>query len=136
MDISLQHPENVCKNLLHWKWRYNFSKLSHSLCTEHYLAKSSLSLHQTCLHPTPQQLEINSRVTSIYILWSDNYIIPKCGIPSCLQTTLASMLSHIWSHTVPHSSLRQISTRPSVLLAPPTSLTSPSVQPDKMYNIL
>ena len=33
---------------------------------------------------------------------------------SCLQTTPASVSFHIWSHTVPHSSLRQISTRPSV----------------------
>ncbi len=51
--------------------------------------------------------------------------------PSCLQTTPASVVSHIWSHTVPHSLLRQISTRPSRLLVPPIRRTSPSVQPFK-----
>ena len=40
--------------------------------------------------------------------------VPILVNPSCLQTTPASVSSHIWSHTVPHSLLRQISTRPSV----------------------
>ena len=48
--------------------------------------------------------------------------------PSCLQTTLASLLSHPSSHTVPHSLLIQISTLPSKGLKPPDNLTSPYEQ--------
>ena len=52
--------------------------------------------------------------------------------PSCLHTTLASLVDHPSSETVPQVSLKQTSTRPSLtptvlpLLA--TSLTSPSLQ--------
>ncbi len=52
------------------------------------------------------------------------------GIPSCLQTTLASVSPHIWSHIVPQSFLTQTSTRPSVILAPSASLMLPSLQPN------
>ena len=48
--------------------------------------------------------------------------------PSCLHTTLASLLSHPSSHTVPHSLLIQISTLPSKGLKPPDNLTSPYEQ--------
>ena len=53
--------------------------------------------------------------------------IPAAENPSCLQTTLASRLVHPSSHTVPHTLSMQISTRPSRVLRPDCSLTSPSV---------
>lgn len=49
--------------------------------------------------------------------------------PSCLHTTLASVTFQVLLHTVPHSLLLQISTRPSKLLSEPASRTSPSLQP-------
>ncbi len=55
--------------------------------------------------------------------------IPAGANPSCLQTTAASVASHISSHTVPHSLLKQISKRPSRSLGPSASRTSPSAQP-------
>ena len=49
--------------------------------------------------------------------------------PSCLQTTVASLLSHSSSQTVPQEvPPMQTSTRPWTLVAPPTSLNEPLVQ--------
>ena len=53
------------------------------------------------------------------------YLLPY---PNCLQTTVASVLSHKSSHTVPHWSLMHTSTLPSYWLEPPTRRTSPYVQ--------
>lgn len=47
--------------------------------------------------------------------------------PSCLQTTLMSLLFQPSSHTTPHWPERQTSTRPSLDVAPPESLTLPSL---------
>ena len=49
--------------------------------------------------------------------------------PSCLQITLASLLSHLLSHSCPHLSLLQTSTLPSLTLRPPSSLTLPLTYP-------
>ena len=54
--------------------------------------------------------------------------------PSCLQTICASVESQELSHTVPHTPLTQISTRPSLEEEPLTSLTVPLVQSE--YNIM
>ena len=67
----------------------------------------------------------------LYIIIQINYGAcvtnkPVVDNPSCLQTTVASALSHRSSQTVPHTLLWQYSTRPSKLVAPPTSLTAPS----------
>ena len=65
-------------------------------------------------------------------IWSIHYFSltgcnsPNVGSPSCLQTTLASVMSHKSSHTVPQILLLHISTRP-LMLVPPTSLMSPCV---------
>ena len=51
--------------------------------------------------------------------------------PSCLHTTAADtccQFSLLSAHTVPHKPFRQTSSRPSVLIFPPASLNSPSVQ--------
>ena len=53
---------------------------------------------------------------------------PVYAYPSCLQTTVASVLSQESSHTVPHWSLMHTSTLPSYWLEPPTRRTSPYVQ--------
>ena len=47
-------------------------------------------------------------------------------MPSCRHTTCASDAPQLWSQTVPHSPLRQISTLPSFLVAPSTNLRPPS----------
>ncbi len=47
-------------------------------------------------------------------------------IPSWLQTTVASRRPQLSSHTVPHAPPKHTSTRPSSVLGPFTSLTSPS----------
>ena len=61
----------------------------------------------------------------------DGYIpiSPELGSPSWKHTTVASGVFQKSSHTVPHSLLEQISTRPSMGVRPPVSLKSPSVQP-------
>ena len=48
--------------------------------------------------------------------------------PNCLHTTVASLLSHESSQTVPHDPFLHTSTRPSKLLDPPTRRTDPSIQ--------
>ncbi len=73
--------------------------------------------------------KIVSPFDKIYIVAAN---LPTEGFPSCLHTTAASLLSHIWLHTVPHLLLRQISTRPCKLV-PFASLTSPSVQPNSTH---
>ena len=45
--------------------------------------------------------------------------------PSCLQTTAASWMSHMSSHTVPYRPPMHTSTLPSYKLLPPTNLTDP-----------
>ena len=63
-------------------------------------------------------------ITNVLVTFS-----PVAGKPSCLQTTLASLKSQESSHTVPHTPDEEhTSTLPCVLLEPPTSLSSPSVQ--------
>lgn len=53
----------------------------------------------------------------------------KVEKPSCLHTTLASGMPHSSSQTVPQVLPMQSSTRPSLVLLPPTSLRSPWTQP-------
>ena len=53
---------------------------------------------------------------------------PAVGKPSCLQTTIASLISQKVSHTVPHAPLEHSSTRPSIVVVPFTSLKSPVTQ--------
>ena len=48
--------------------------------------------------------------------------------PSCLHTTLASLISQSSSHTVPHCPRKHTSTRPSKLFLPPTSRISVLLQ--------
>lgn len=60
---------------------------------------------------------------NLVLMW--NNIIPVVGNPSCLHTTSASNKDHPLLQTVPHVSLKQISTRPSYMVRPPASLTSP-----------
>ena len=50
------------------------------------------------------------------------------GNPSCLHTTLASLVSQLPLHTVPHTPLMQISTLPSLEDRPPTSRRAPLLQ--------
>jgi len=58
--------------------------------------------------------------------------VPVEAKPSCLQTTLASVLSQKSSHTVPHALLLQISTRPLEFVDPvPRRRISPFKQVDK-----
>ena len=59
-------------------------------------------------------------------------LLPDDENPSCLQTTWASIELHRSSHTVPHTPLTQTSTRPSRDEEPPTSLTEPLVQAEKI----
>ena len=49
--------------------------------------------------------------------------------PSCLQTTVASIISQSSLHTVPHCPWKHTSTRPSKLFLPSTSLISVLLQP-------
>ena len=51
---------------------------------------------------------------------------PSVEYPSCLHTTVASMLSQFVSHTTTQVLLRHISTRPSLGTKPSASLTSPA----------
>ena len=52
---------------------------------------------------------------------------PWVEYPSCRQTTVASVLLHKSSHTVPHTLFIQISTLPSFGMLPPASRNSPVV---------
>ena len=71
-------------------------------------------------------------------IWSDSVkgiilikvtTLPVEANPSCRQATLASGVPQKSSHTVPHTLLLHISTRPSLEFDPPRSLISPWTQP-------
>ena len=47
------------------------------------------------------------------------------GAPSCLHTTAAALLSHVWSHTADHLWDMHTWTVPSLGVAPPTKHSSP-----------
>ena len=70
--------------------------------------------------------ELFTSATHIYCLC----LSPVVGYPSCLQTTWASTVPQLSSQTVPQTEFRHISTLPSVLFDPPTSLTAPVVLHD------
>jgi len=53
---------------------------------------------------------------------------PNLENPSCLQATLASLVDHKPSQTVPHVSFQHSSTRPCLGTSVPTSLRSPLLQ--------
>ena len=55
--------------------------------------------------------------------------LPVEANPSCRQATLASGVPQKSSHTVPHTLLLHISTRPWLEFDPPRSLMSPWTQP-------
>ena len=61
-------------------------------------------------------------------IWKLDANSPESAYPSCLQTTLASLPLQKSSQTVPQALALHTSTRPSIWLTPPTSLTSPSTQ--------
>ena len=61
------------------------------------------------------------------LLWL-KWIWPCVKYPSCRHTTVASLLSQLSWHTVPHALPTQISTRPSFGMLPPASLSWPVVQ--------
>ena len=60
-------------------------------------------------------------------------VLPFELSPSSLQTTAASVLSQLSSHTVPQIPPKQISTLPNAFTdtLPPVTLTSPSLHPAK-----
>ena len=69
-------------------------------------------------------------VWSIYIS-EKSYVAmntPNLENPSCLQATLASLVDHEPSHTVPQVSFQHTSTRPCLGTELPTSLRSPLLQ--------
>ena len=68
-------------------------------------------------------LNYNNITPIIYV-----FMVPFGENPSCLQTTLPSLVDQKSSQTVPHWLLKQISTLPSAELRPPRSLISPSRQ--------
>ena len=68
-------------------------------------------------------LSYNNITPIIYV-----FMVPFGENPSCLQTTLPSLVDQKSSQTVPHWLLKQISTLPSAELRPPRSLISPSRQ--------
>ena len=81
----------------------------------------------------PERAGRAGRVLALSIFCSTVMVLkmdhsPEFTNPSCLQATRASASPHRESHTVPQIFRRHISTRPSVLLPPPCSLISPSVQ--------
>ena len=64
-----------------------------------------------------------------------SFLIPE-SYPSCLHTTLASVLSQRSSQTVPHAPPLHTSTRPSKLFVPPTRRMDPSMQTIPLINYL
>ena len=77
--------------------------------------------------PQFQRSEIFFNYTSLNVvqLVSIGYSLPLQ--PNCRHTTLASLMSHVSSHTEPHTPLRHISTLPSSGVTPSTSLTPVSL---------
>ena len=67
------------------------------------------------------------------VIYSKEQYLPVAENPSCLHATLASLVSHPSSHTVPHVLFIQISTRPSSKVFPSTSLIAPSVHPMMIF---
>lgn len=99
-------------------------------CTLHKILLSDFRTTTALTSSMNEHLFINSGLLCAY----NNCSLPVGEKCSCLQTTLASVTSHMLSQIVPHSFLKQISTRPSVLLSPPTSLNSPTSHPIITYN--
>ena len=60
--------------------------------------------------------------------------LPDPENPSCRQATLASIVAHPSSHTVPQSPLRHTSTLPCEL-EPPLSLMSPCEHPSSTMDV-
>ena len=75
----------------------------------------------------PEHLPIAERVLLDSGILTSHYYSPSDGYPSCWHTILASASLQKSSHTVDQVPDAQISTRPSKLLVPPTSLTWPAV---------
>ena len=61
---------------------------------------------------------------------------PPDGYPSCLHTTLASLIVHPVDNTTPHTELEHTSTVPSDSTAPPINLTSPLEQAVQNHIVL
>ena len=82
-------------------------------------------------YPYNYQRSSSDDVSSEYT--TQHIDLPNSWCPSCLQTTLPSATSQRLNkldplQMVPQTWLMQISTLPSYLFDPPTSLTSPSLQ--------
>lgn len=101
-------------------------------CTAHQVIKKDgasattkvgiLVCNSTCGH---DRVELN-QPQSCYSRFK--ITLPVLKNPSCRQTTLASLVDHDSSQTVPHVSFQQTSTLPSYMSDPPTSLMSPFSQ--------
>ena len=62
-------------------------------------------------------------IQPVFLFYFCSVMLPE--YPNCLQTTLASSLSQLSSHTVPQMLAKQISTLPSNSFEPLTRRTSP-----------
>lgn len=94
MTTCIQKPEHADLKWLDWTWN-----LAHVLS----FTKVGLTL---VLFILPWPIKAPCRAS---------LAVPK---PSSLHTTLAAVLSHMWSTTVPHFPFRSTSTRPSPSLGP------------------
>ena len=95
---------------------YRCPNVSHRIFTNSHVLICTLCLMYICI-----------MAATLNYVWACFW--PRMEYPSCRHTTVASILLHESSHTVPHTLLLiQISTLPSFGMLPPSSCSWPVVQ--------
>ena len=97
----------------------------YSLCSNVWVLSALVSVNFYTWGPSfPSQL-----FYTVYGVAIPLHASPGWGVyPSCLQTTAASLPSHLSSQTVPHRPCRHSSTLPSYWVLPSARRTAPVVQ--------
>ena len=125
---SLQVNDHARAMLIHGRDSAHNLNVKFSLCLCSCCQCCMYSLYHTKYDVLLTQVHPMMHLPSIakVVEWHD--YPPAAGKPSCLQTTIASLISQKVSHMVPHAPLEHSSTRPSIVVVPFTSLKSPVAQ--------
>ena len=139
LDSQLRHLQSESNHEHQLDWQGNLRALLHYQCNQpgqgrwvHYPAQTEQNYRlwhlfgKKCVQMVPNRWIETEDLRQKFSIWTMNSLIS--AYPSCLQTTVASLTPQASSHTVPQVPLWQNSTRPSLSVLPPTSLTSPDVQ--------
>lgn len=127
VGIEHQHLQSASSFVSRLDWQDSQLVFFPFLNNQHYLTRCCQFLVQKMRNLMVEHLDDKCNFNNSLIEFCC-YHKPISLYPSCLQTTAASGIVQSLPHTVPHTSLKQISTRPSSSVLPPLSLMSPLVQ--------